>query len=86
MTPAEEARRKENWERLKVEIPEAADFVKELYALGMVDGARCVAYVGPAADAPKPNPAKTITAAEMDLESFSAMRGRLKKEKDHGNR
>ena len=40
MTPAEEARRKENWERLKVEMPEAADFVKELYALGMVDGAR----------------------------------------------
>lgn len=76
MDEAERARVASNIAAIKRDIPEFADFFKELFALGMVTGWRDVDYVGPPRDGPR-----GLTADQLVLESAADLKARMK----HGN-
>lgn len=80
MTVEEAMRRRDNWEILKEQMPEAADFVRDLYREGLVEGLRCVNAVNPHGRLPEP--ANSVNAGEMNLESTAKTMARLKKQEE----
>jgi len=57
-------------------LPELLPFIRELHALGMIDGWRNVVEVGP--PEPWPMGRRDITADKMDFEQMSDVKARLK--------
>lgn len=65
-------------------MPDASRFVRDLYDLGMVEGARCVNYIGPIGEGPKYPPEKCVPLTEISTESWASFVAKAEKEKSRG--
>ncbi len=74
MSDAERTRVATNVELVKALMPEMAPVIKELHSLGLIDGWRDIAYVGPH----RPEP-KGVTGDQMVLVSVTETKERMKR-------
>lgn len=76
LTFAEHERVAANIATIKRDMPELVPFFKELHALGMVNGWRDIAYIGPT----PPERGRAVSAADMvDLRVHERLREEMKR-------